>query len=247
MKRTEPLYILLPGLDGTGELFAPFYEILPHSVQADMVRYRPDTPQPYTEIIDRVYARLPHDRPFVLVAESFSGPIATVLAQRAERDGLALVAIVYAASYIKSPLSRLKRLFLNNPFGRFIHARGSPLLLQGLMSLNGCDDFAIRHRIEALIIRAYAQVIPSTRALRLQELLRVDCSRHFTQLKIPILYLLAKRDRVVSVDALVAMQKLRNDITVVEIDAPHRMMQTNPVDCWQAIGRFIEGDEALES
>jgi pimeloyl-ACP methyl ester carboxylesterase len=240
MESKKLRYVLLPGMDGTGELFAPFYEMMPHSTVADMVRYRPDVSQTYSEIIDKVYARLPRTEAFVLVAESFSGPIATMLTRRAEREGLPLVAVVYVASFVRSPIQGVKRMLLNNPLGRLIHGYGSPLLLQGLTSLNGCKDFAIRGRLEALLVRAYAQVLPETRRLRLLELLRVDCSKAFAQINTPLLYIHATNDRVLGKTSLVHMQKLNSHMKTVNIDAPHRVMQTNPIECWRAISGFVE-------
>ena len=78
-----PSLVLLPGLNGTGDLFAPLLAKLPDSLSATVVRYPAAEPLDYLghEAIAR--AALPTDRPFVLLGESFSGPIAIRIAASA--------------------------------------------------------------------------------------------------------------------------------------------------------------------
>ncbi|HMA00429.1 MAG TPA: hypothetical protein VKP66_20995 [Steroidobacteraceae bacterium] len=78
-----PLLLLLPGLDGTGKLFAAFLRALGPGVESRVVEYSPDEPLGYEELELRVRAALPRDRPYVLLGESFSGPIAMRIAASA--------------------------------------------------------------------------------------------------------------------------------------------------------------------
>lgn len=69
--------VLLPGLDGTGRLFAPLIKALAvHGIAARVIGYPAHESLGYAELERRVRAQLPDARSFVLLAESFSGPIA---------------------------------------------------------------------------------------------------------------------------------------------------------------------------
>jgi hypothetical protein len=69
-------WILLPGFDGTGTLFAPFLRALPPGIEPVVVTYPADRNPSADELVGFVLKRLPESEPFVLIAESFSGPIA---------------------------------------------------------------------------------------------------------------------------------------------------------------------------
>lgn len=61
--------MLLPGLDGTGEQFAPLLRELPDSLVPLVVRYPRDRALDYDALLPIVVAQLPPDAPFVLLGE----------------------------------------------------------------------------------------------------------------------------------------------------------------------------------
>ena len=72
---TPPRWLLLPGLDGSGELFSSFLEHVP-GLDAVVVRY-PDEPTAELDDYARHAASAIGDAPrCVVIAESFSGPVA---------------------------------------------------------------------------------------------------------------------------------------------------------------------------
>src|SRR6187402_2819704 len=77
---TLPTLVLLPGLDGTGDLFKPFIEALTPDVSTITVSYSSVSHSTYADCQAVALSRLPQQDPFVLVGESFSGPIAIALA-----------------------------------------------------------------------------------------------------------------------------------------------------------------------
>lgn len=81
--QTLPVLVLLPGLDGTGKLFAEFVRALNPTVECVVVAYPKDQPMGYEELEGLVVSALPKDRAFVLLGESFSGPLAIRIAARA--------------------------------------------------------------------------------------------------------------------------------------------------------------------
>src|SRR5688572_19308619 len=96
--------VLLPGMDGTGELFAPLLEVLGSDIETLVIRY-PDRPLDYLEHESFVRAYLPHNRSYVVLGESFSGPIAISLAA-APPPGM--LGYVLCVSFVRRPRAFLK-------------------------------------------------------------------------------------------------------------------------------------------
>jgi pimeloyl-[acyl-carrier protein] methyl ester esterase len=74
--------VLLPGMDGTGQLFAPFVVALGHEFNVKVVRYPTTEPMGYAELEALARAALPEEGPFVILGESFSGPVAVSVGVR---------------------------------------------------------------------------------------------------------------------------------------------------------------------
>jgi len=87
-------------MDGTGDLFAPFCAALGDEYETIIVRYPPNEILGYGELTALAQSCLPGDRPFVLLAESFSGPVAITLAAE-KRNGLA--GLILCASFARNP------------------------------------------------------------------------------------------------------------------------------------------------
>ena len=94
--------VILPGLDGTASLRHAFTSIIaPHFTAVDLIAYPSDIALDYAELQTWVRDRLPADGNFVLLGESFSGPIAIRLAGERPRE---LVAMVLAATFATPPV-----------------------------------------------------------------------------------------------------------------------------------------------
>ena len=72
--------VLLPGLDGTGRLFDDFIAALGPDVDAIIASYPTDQALGYAKLEPIARSFLPADRPFFLLAESFSGPLGVAIA-----------------------------------------------------------------------------------------------------------------------------------------------------------------------
>jgi pimeloyl-[acyl-carrier protein] methyl ester esterase len=77
--------VLLPGLDGTGDLFAPVVDALGPSVPTQIVRYPLSDASDYATCEAIARAALPTDGPYVLLGESFFGPQRSTNAEHADR------------------------------------------------------------------------------------------------------------------------------------------------------------------
>ncbi len=92
--------VLLPGMDGTGELFAPLVAALNSGFKTVVVRYPPNEVLSYAELESIARASLPTNEPFFILGESFSGPIAVSIAASAPPG---LKGLILCASFVRNP------------------------------------------------------------------------------------------------------------------------------------------------
>jgi pimeloyl-[acyl-carrier protein] methyl ester esterase len=72
--------VLLPGMDGTGAMFAGFASSPEEEHRPIIVSYPEDQPLGYRDLEALARTFVPTNEPFILLGESFSGPIAISLA-----------------------------------------------------------------------------------------------------------------------------------------------------------------------
>ena len=91
--------VLLQGLDGTGELFHPFLRVLPSRLTPQVVSYPTEQYLIYKELVSLVLDVLPRKEPFVLLGESFSGPLSIKVAALSPPN---LRAVILCASFVSN-------------------------------------------------------------------------------------------------------------------------------------------------
>jgi len=231
MSPATPTMVLLPGLDGTGVMFRPFRRGLPAERRAVVVSYPRDEPLGYAELLPYVREALPAGEPCVLLGESFSGPLALMVA--AERPA-GLVAVVLCGSFVRNPAwwfpAWLAPLVRPGLFRGFLAARIAELLL-------GADATP---ELRALLAEALTGPRPEVLAHRVRAVLRVNVTRELEDCPAPILYLRGGRDRVVPRRSAGAITALRPSVEVACLDsAPHLVLQSEPEAALAAIERFL--------
>lgn len=217
--------VLLPGMDGSGSLFADFVSAL--ETNAVVISYPPDLPMGYSELEAFVRGSLPDGSPFMLLGESFSGPVAIVLAS----SGLAgLQAIVLVCSFAKYPGSEFLRFCgrLPVPFWRL------PIQLVSFVLLGRFSSSSLRLRL----LDAMRRVAPSVWNVRLRAALEVDVTRRLSQISVPLLYLRASEDRVVSPSASALVLRHCPKAKVAALEGPHFLLQAKPREAAAAIRAF---------
>jgi pimeloyl-ACP methyl ester carboxylesterase len=221
--------VLLPGLDGTGEQFGPLVQALGPQVPTVVVRY-PDARLDY-ESHQRIAASfLPQDRPYIILAESFSGPIAVSLAAQSPRS---LLGCILCASFVVSP-SRLLGLAL--PFLGFIPPQQVPSALSDFLVMGRFATPARRQMQRA----ARSSVSPATMVARLKAVARVDVSAQLKAISLPTLYLRATEDRLVPRSSAKHYLRLARAGRVVDLEGPHFLLQARPDLAAVEIRRFME-------
>lgn len=170
--------ILLPGMEGTGEMFAPLRRALGDSLPTKVLRYPVDVPLGYEELLPRVRVELPQGEPFVLLGESFSGPLALMLA--AERP-VGLRGVILSASFAQSPLSWLPPLARHLLRPCLFRWRPRPLLVKFMLGRYATPELG------CLLWNAQAQVHAAVLAARARAILAVDVVEQLKACTVPIL------------------------------------------------------------
>jgi pimeloyl-[acyl-carrier protein] methyl ester esterase len=226
------MLVLLPGLDGTGDLFANFVSALPPSLDPEIVRYQAKRFLSYPELFPFVVEALPKIRPFVLLAESFSVPLAVKLAATSPSN---LIGLVICAGFIKSPVTSWLRdmkafvrpFFFRVPLPRF----ALEYFLIGAKPPRELED-AVR--------RTLRSVSPDVIALRVRAVLECDATEEFARVRVPTLYLQADHDRLVRKSCFEEIRRLKPDTILASIPAPHFVLQREPRKAADLIMRFVE-------
>jgi pimeloyl-ACP methyl ester carboxylesterase len=223
--------ILLPGMDGTGELFERFLSVLPEWIQPKVVRYPPCQPLPYTDLLASVRSTLPANEPFVVLAESFSTPIAIRLAAEGPPN---LKALIICAGFIESPIRGVVRLAVS--------------LLAPILFRIPPPGFAIRtllvgRNASADLVRStrttISSVSPGVLLRRLRDLLRCDERERLANIAAPLLYIRANQDHIVGRASLDAIKSVKPSVTIARIDGPHLIVQREPEAVVGALTEFL--------
>lgn len=221
--------VLLPGLDGTGLLFADFAASFGPEVKVIVASYPTDTPLGYSELESVARSFLPQDQPFFLLAESFSGPIGISIAASSPPG---LLGLVLCCSFARNPVPMLAPL---RPLVGAFPVSVLPVRLLGLFLLG-------RFRSSALLgalAKSLALVAASVLRARARAVLAVDVSASLSRIRVPVLYLRASEDRVVSRASSELVASLAQQTKVVEFTAPHFLLQVSPSPVASQVSEFM--------
>ncbi len=223
--------VLLPGLDGTGALFADLISELPPSLSVNIARYPTQRFLSYSELVPCVQEVVPRSSPFLLIAESFSTPLAAKLAAARPPN---LAGLVTCAGFITNPVGSWS--LLVRVLARPMLFRLSPPRLVLEHFLIGASP---PNALEAGVRQAIRLVNPEVLAERVQAVLGCDARGDLARTKIPMLYIQADSDRLVRPECFSEIQRLRPDTMLASIPAPHLVFQREPRKAAEAIMRFI--------
>lgn len=223
--------VLLPGLDGTGNLFANFVSALTPSLDTRIVRYPTDRLLGYTDLFSIVVDAVPQTQPFVLLAESFSTPLAVRLAAT---NPASLKGLVICAGFIRNPvrgwLRHMKTLvhpsFFRIPPPRFVIEH----FLVGAHAPRELRDD---------VRRTLRSVSPEVVAFRVRAVMACDASEQLVRVRVPTLYLQAEQDRLARESSFQDIQELKPDTVLASIAAPHLVLQREPRKSAELIAHFV--------
>lgn len=229
--------LLLPGLHGTKELFAPLLRALPPWIDPISISYPLDHVSSYPDALDHILERVPIGE-FTVLGDSYSGPLALLVARALPRQ---VRAVLLSATFVTNPLHpllRWARVLAYGPIVSIAPVRlGAALMLTNGFSRSGALD---------LIVREVRTVRGRVLAARLRAAMRCDYRDVAAACAVPILYLRAGADRIVSERASRELLASNPAIQMHEVDAPHTLLLVNPREAADLITAFLERITHLE-
>ena len=218
--------VLLPGLHGSTALYDAFVALAPPWARCVPVALPTLGDQSIPGLADTLEAELRHLEGFVLVAESYAGPIAVRLAARLRGEVALLV--------LCNPLVELSA---GLPAGLAATAaswRGMPAWSAAAVLADGDRTLGERRA------RRGPRAPEGNPGGRLAAAFAATFDELAPLLVPPLLVVLGTRDRLVSHDWIRALLRDVPFATLVELDAPHLVVQSKPREVWDAISDEFE-------
>ena len=215
---SPPCLLMLPGLDGTGQLFEPLLKSLGARWPSRVMRYPADPGCGYAELLTWVQDQIPNDQPLFILAESFSGPLAIELAARRPQQVRVLVLCCTFASNPQSGLRWGKGLL---PWMPLVTWPRWPML-RLLMGPYGTTE--ARQQMADVVSALPADLVRA----RLAAVMAVDVREALRSLTQPVWVLQADADALVPSSAT---QKLCDGLVQakrVRLAGPHALLQACP-------------------
>jgi pimeloyl-ACP methyl ester carboxylesterase len=225
--------VLLPGMDGTGQLFAGFRAALPDTTSVLTIAYPANEFLSYFELRPYLSAAIPTGEPFVLVAESFSTPLALEYAASSPPN---LVAVVICSGFVFKPISAWSQIakMIARPW--FFRLRLPRWIIEHfLVGPNASPALIERLR------RVLQSISPAVLSGRMREALNCDARNALAQTRVPIMYIQAAHDKLLAKSCVSDFKRIKPDIFFERVDGPHLLLQREPQKVADIILKFIQG------
>jgi pimeloyl-ACP methyl ester carboxylesterase len=208
--------LLIPGMDGTGELFKPLLDELPNNVDTQVVCLNSLKTQTPKEQASEIASLIGNDE-VIILSESYSGYIAYHLSLLSNVN---IKHIVFAASFLENPtwLSRFNNLLPLN------------LVRSGLIPdiILSSTLFAQRNNKELVKLFISSLELISNSMLRQRLKVITNLVRPTELLSVPCTYVQASNDYLVSKKSVDVFKKLCININIVKVRGGHFIVQSNP-------------------
>ena len=221
--------ILLPGLNGTSDLFSAFLDELPVTLKPIVIEYPKDQLLSYDQLLVYVKEFIPKNEDYYILGESFSGPLAVLLAYEADSY---LKGLIFVSSFIKNPKKCPK---FYQKMAEIIPLKKMPLdfLSRFLLGIGG--DLKMKQALVSVLKEISDEVF----IFRLNEILKVDVTEKFKKINIPCLYLRAKYDYLVPQKSLEHILSYNQKVLVSYVATTHFLLQNKPKFASHEIEKFI--------
>ena len=217
--------VLLPGLDGTGELFAPLIDKLPKFVETQIIKYDTQKKHSYQELVDYVISKLPDDD-FVLLAESFSGFIAYQIGLKKLEN---LKHIILVATFLQNP----RPILLNLITSSYILSLPIPKVITKMFFLGFSANIKTINLFQKVIKKVSYEVL----YFRLQEIKKLKLKKEVITL--PTTYIQARDDQLVLENSLKDWKEVCPKLKIYQVEGKHLILQSNPNICAEIITNII--------
>jgi pimeloyl-ACP methyl ester carboxylesterase len=210
-----PTLVLLPGMDGTGELFTVF---LSYYDGDHLVISLPESgPQEHATLASVINKQLPTED-YVLLAESFSGGIVPELLKL---NPTHLKGVIFVASFLSSPNKYLLPIVKLLPIKALASAPLSNIVYKSLFLGQGASKEHLAKFVK-VIVSIPDQVLKNRLEVMSQQRLPITTS------DIPSIYIRALSDRLIPSQKGREFTKVFSNIKYIEIEGPHFILQAQP-------------------
>ena len=189
-----------------------------------VVPYPAHRPLGYEDLTTFVKKRAPKE-PFVVLGESFSGPIAIEVAAAEPR----VTGLILASSFARHPMPSLLA-----PLARTLNLKRVPRRIVEFVLLGSTATTEIAGRLDQVLNLLPREIIQT----RASDALRVDKRNRLREITCPVLCLHGRFDRLVrrrAVDEIISEQPR---CQVHWFDASHMLLETHAKEAAEVINRF---------
>jgi pimeloyl-[acyl-carrier protein] methyl ester esterase len=223
--------VLLPGMHGTGELFSEFMRMIPGQDRIEALHYPTGVSPSCSQLQEAVAVTVPESDPYVLLAESFSTPLAI---QFAATNPTNLRGLILCAGFATSPIHGWLKLVASLIAPLAFHLPLPKIAVAHF--LVGPDAPESLHSAVRATIRSVKSAVLSA---RLRQILAVDARLELNKVSVPILFIQAQQDRLVGPSCLEEIVGIKPQIKVAKIRGPHLILQREPQQSADIVTRFI--------
>lgn len=224
-------FVLLPGLDGTGRLFANFLAALPDTFNAAIVSYPANEPLAYNELMPFVCSAAPKSEPFVLLAESFSTPLAVEYAASNPRN---LTAVIICAGFVFKPVG----------WPHLTQAVTRPWLFRVRAPNWVLEHFLVGRDASGTLVRELRQVLqsvsPEALSVRVREAVNCDARNALARARVPLMYVQALQDNLLAKSCVDDVKRIKPDVMVAQVAGPHLLLQREPQKVANIVSTFVQ-------
>lgn len=232
LKMARRHLVLLPGLDGTGSLFAPLLSVLPEDLIPVVITYPPDKVLYYEQLFPYIREIMPWGKPYVLLAESFAGPMALKFAAEQHENIDAIVLCSAFFSKIAAPSASWTSFFTKEKW--FENATPDSAIKQ-LVTGGVCEPALL-----AAIKSAIKSVRPEVLSHRIRLMFETNVEAALKEINAPILCLSGSQDKLGTAEAMQMLFAIKPNTASVTFDTSHLVLQTKPREAIDAILQFLQ-------
>lgn len=226
-----PRLVLLPGMDGTGWLLENFAAALPASLRPLIVRYPPTGCGSYSEVAEFLRAARLDLEPFVLLAESYSSVAAVTWAAAKPPN---LRGLILCVGFVTPPVRQLLGP-ISELLSYVLFAIPRPTFVTKHWTAGSDAPKELLDKLK----RIRTTIPAATFAARIRAVLNCDVRAQLAQVRVPILFLHAKDDRLIGIKHLKEMQAIQPEAEIEVFPGSHLLLERHPQAAADRVARFI--------
>ena len=168
----------------------------------------------------------------MLLAESFSTPLAIKYAASNPEH---LEKLVLCAGFATSPVRSWRR-FLGSLLAPLMFCVPLPNLAAKLWLVGSDASPSLLAAVRSAVSSVQSKVL----AARLRAVLGCDVRAELSRVAVPILYIQAKQDRLVSASCLEELRRIKPQMAVTVLEGPHLLLQREPRRAAEVVAAFAQ-------